>query len=253
MLRRPVSRAPLVTGAQYVAQITARESDRGARAAFRELVLTLARPGATLFDFGAGTGLDARFYAERGYRVRAYDIDPEMREYFTAHCRELLGAGRVQLEGGSYPDFLARGRCHGERAVDLVVANFAPLNLVADLRELFAAFAGLTCPDGRVLASVLSPYYFGDLRYRWWWRNLLPLLREGHFAVPGAQAPIIRRRPTDFAAHSAPHFVLERVFRGLPAARWRHTPGNAPGAGGSWLSLTTCRYMFLLFAKRQGR
>jgi hypothetical protein len=101
-----------------------------------------------------------------------------------------------------------------------------------------------------VLASVLSPYFLGDLKYRWWWRNLPRLVRDGRFSVPGSQALIVRRRLADFAAQSAPHFRLERVFRGLPTYSAR--PAEA-GAGnrtrGAWLRVTTCRYMFLLFGK----
>src|SRR4029077_822127 len=96
----------IVTGAEYVEQITAGESDRRARAAFLDLVLSIAQPGATLFDFGAGTGMDARFYAESGFRVRAYDVDREMCGFFSAHCRDLMEAGRVTLESGAYRDFL---------------------------------------------------------------------------------------------------------------------------------------------------
>jgi SAM-dependent methyltransferase len=242
----------IVTGAEYVAQITARESDRRARAAFRDLVLRIAPAGATLFEFGAGTGMDARFYAERGFSVWAYDVDPQMCEFFTAHCREQMATGRVALETGLYRNFLARPRPGDGRRVDLVTANFAPLNLIDNLQELFAKFHALTAPGGKVLASVLSPYFLGDARYRWWWRNLPSLAREGRFAVAGSQAPIVRRRLADFAAQSTPYFKLERVFRGLPARRARPAEGIAVGGGtrGAWLRLTTCRFMFLLFARR---
>jgi len=239
----------LVTGAQYVAQLTARESDRRARAAFRGLVLRLAPPGATLFDFGCGTGLDARFYAERGFFVQAYDVDREMCDYFTTDCGDLIDTGRVLLERGCYEDFLARER---SGAVDLVTANFAPLNLIDDLHELFDAFHALTAPGGHVLASVLSPYFVGDLRYPWWWRNLPALARAGRFSVPGAQAPICRRRLADFATQAFPYFSLENVFPGLPARRVREADGLPVGTGTrrAWLRLTACRFMFLLFARR---
>ena len=98
-----------------------------------------------------------------------------------------------------------------------MTSNFAPLNLIDDLRQLFALFR-LTGPGGAVLASVLSPYYLGDLRYRWWWRNAARLAREGRYAVPGAQALIWRRRLKDFATQCTPHFVLERVFPGSTPA-----------------------------------
>lgn len=244
---------PLVAGAHYVAQLEARKSDRRARAAFRALVLRIAKPGARLFDFGCGPGLDARFYAERGLFVHAYDVDEKQCDYFVSHCRDLIEAGRVSLERGPYDEFLSRDRSRA--AVDLVTANFAPLNLIADLRELFARFHELTVPGGHVLASVLSPYFLGDLRYSWWWQNLPALARTGRYCVPGSQAPICRRRLADFAAQSSPYFALEDVFPGLPGGRVSNGEALPPGAGmrGAWLRLTSCRFMVLLFTRRENR
>jgi SAM-dependent methyltransferase len=248
----PSTAGRIVTGAEYVEQITALESDRRARQAFHDVVLRIASPGAALFDFGAGTGMDARFYAERGFTVAAYDVDAKMREYFATYCRDLIHAGRGTLDSGDYRDFLARGKAEGVRTIDLVTSNFAPLNLVADLHELFAKFHALTGPDGRVLASVLSPYFLGDLKYGWWWRNSLRLWRAGHFSVPGAQAPIVRRRLADFAAQSTPYFTLKRVFPGLPSSRDRNDTGVDVNESTLYpgLRVSTCRFMFLLFEKR---
>jgi SAM-dependent methyltransferase len=242
----------ILAGAEYVQQITALASDRRARVAFQELVLRIAPPGGALFDFGAGPGIDARFYAERGFAVAAYDVDPKMREFFVVHCRDLIDAGRVTIDGGTYQEFLVRKSVGGGRRVDLVTSNFAVLNLVPDLQELFANLHALTAPHGKVLASVLSPYFVGDLKYGWWWRNALRLWRDGQFSVPGAQAPIVRRRLANYAAHSVPYFTLERVFRGLPAQR-RQTGDDGETSRGrrhAWLRATTSRFMFLLFARR---
>jgi len=237
----------VITGAEYVQQITALESDRRARAAFLDLALQIAPPGAALFDFGAGPGIDARFYAEHDRSVVAYDVDAKMCEFFAEHCRDLIEAGSVTLETGTYPDFLARHRADGGRAIDLVTSNFAPLNLIGDLSELFATFHALTGPSGRVLASVLNPYFIGDLRYGWWWRNAPRLWWNGRYSVLGAQAPIIRRRLADFAAQGAPYFKLERVIRGLPS---NETQQLNRGQRHSWVYMTTCRFLFLLFQKR---
>jgi len=235
------------TGARYVEAISALPSDRRARAAFQDLVMRIARPGAALFDFGAGPGIDARFYAERGFRVGAYDVDPGMCDYFSVHCRELIQAGQITVNTGTYPDFLASETPCDAPEIDLVTSNFAPLNLVKDLQGLFRKFHTLTAPNGKVLASVLSPYFVGDLRYRWWWSNCRRLWRKGHFAVPGAHGPIVRRRLAEFAAQSAPYFVLKRVFPGLPS----YADGIDMNRHGSraWLRLTSCRFMFLLFEK----
>jgi SAM-dependent methyltransferase len=239
------------TGASYVKAITALPSDRRARSAFQDLVLRIASPGAALFDFGAGPGIDARFYAERGFTVGAYDVDPGMCEYFRVHCRELMQAGKVALDGGTYRDFLAH-KSAGEGRVQLVTSNFAPLNLIDDLRGLFAKFHSLTAPDGKVLASVLSPYFIGDMKYAWWWRNSLRLWREGHYSVQGPHSQIVRRRLRDFAGQSAPYFALKRVFPGLPS-RGRSANGIDVSRDGryAWPRLTTCRFMFLLFERRE--
>ncbi len=239
------------TVSAYVAAITASAADRGARTAFQNLVLKIAAPGAVLFDFGAGPGLDARFYAERGFTVGAYDVSPGMREYFHLHCQDLIQAGLVMLDAGTYPQFLASNTVPRGRPVDLVTSNFAPLNLIEDLRSLFARFHALTAPEGKVLASVLSPYFVGDMKYRWWWRNAPRLWRTGRFSVAGANGPIVRRRLADYVLQSLPYFTLERVFPGLPSPQ-----GDVRGIDTShsgrhaWVHLTTSRYMFLLFRKR---
>jgi SAM-dependent methyltransferase len=241
------------TGADYVQAIMELPSDRLARSAFQDLVLRIATPGAALFDFGAGPGIDARLYAERGFTVAAYDVDPGMRDYFAGHCREFIHTGRVALDGGTYQEFLERKTKNGGGRVELVTSNFAPLNLIDDLPRLFEKFHTLTLPGGKILASVLSPYFIGDLKYGWWWRNSLRLWRDGHFSVHGAQGPIIRRRLGDFARQCAPYFTLRCVYPGLPP-----DPGRTPRGidmihrgGNACLRLTACRFMFLLFEKRE--
>lgn len=239
----------VITGAEYVSQITALKSDRRARQAFRSLALHLTRPGSRLLDFGAGTGMDARFYAENGLTVATYDVDSKMCEFCRDHCRDLIEAGRVSVNSGSYADFLARGL--SGRRVDLVTSNFAPLNLIEDLQPLFAKFDELTAPGGQLLASVINPTFLGDFRYAWWWRNILQLWRRGHYSVQGAQASIVRRRVANFASQCEPHFTLRRVFCGLaPYDRPDLLPREVTGDRFAALRATRCQFIFLLFEKR---
>jgi SAM-dependent methyltransferase len=227
-----------LAGAEYFEYITSMESDRRARAAFHDLVPKIAPPGAKLFDFGAGAGIDARFFAQAGFTIEAYDIDPRMRAFFVEYCRDLIDAGRIVLDSRDYREFVTCSPPHPERRADLVISNFAPLNLIDDLPELFAKFAALTAANGRVLASVLNPYCIDDLKFRWWWRTAPRLWARGHFFMPGPQAPHHRRRVANFAALSAPHFRLARTF-----------PGVSSGRLSGRLRYLTCRYLFLLFEK----
>jgi SAM-dependent methyltransferase len=230
---RYLQRTP--AGAEYVSQINAQEADRRTRSAFRDLVLSIVPPRARLFDFGAGPGIDARFFAELGFRVDAYDVDPRMREFFIEHCRDLMDSGRVSLDGSAYRDFLTHAVAADRSRADLVIANFAPLNLVDDLRELFAKFNALTAARGKVLASVLNPWFVGGMRSRLWWRDAPQLLRHGEVFMPGPQAPHYRRLLRTFRSMSAPHFRLSRIASALPPSAWLRAAGS--------------RYVFLLFEK----
>jgi SAM-dependent methyltransferase len=238
--------------AEYVKKMSALESDRRTRAAFQELVLRIAPAGGTLLDFGAGPGIDSHYFAQRGFTVAAYEIDPSMCAYFAEHCRSFIDAGRVTLDSRPYSAFLAGPSGHASAAIDLIVANFAPFNLVDDLHRLFARFHSLTANDGQVLASVLNPYFIGDLKYPWWWKRAPRLWREGCYTLPSPQGPLTRRRIGKIGAECLPYFRLERVFQGMPY-------GDADRANGAdaarvglrdWWGLVTSRFTFLLFARQ---
>jgi hypothetical protein len=66
-----------------------------------------------------------------------------------------------------------------------VTANFAVLNLIDDLSRLFQMLARHMPLGGLILASVLNPFWLGDIKYRWWWRGLPLLLTRGKFRMKG--------------------------------------------------------------------
>jgi hypothetical protein len=76
-------------------------------------------------------------------------------------------------------------------------------------------------------------------------------LWSGHYSVPGAQAPIVRRRLANYAAQSAPYFTLARVFRGLPSSKRRGANGIEVSEGHlpTSMDMATCRFLFLLFQR----
>jgi SAM-dependent methyltransferase len=241
------------SGAAYVDSISRRSSDRRARAVFRALALQLVPPREALFDFGSGPGLDAKFYARRGIVVEAYDVDPAMCDYCATYCREELASGQITLTTGPYAAFVdVAGPPNGGKFA-LVTANFAPLNLIGDLRELFRKFHSITTPHGRLLASVLSPYYVGDMRYAWWWRNLPKLVSNGHYTIAAEQAGIVRRRVADFEAQAGPYFRLAGVWPGLfyGPAQTAIQRGLKPAHRRWRPALAASRFMFLLFERNE--
>jgi len=236
----------MVAGEEYVAAITAVESDRRARRAFQELVLEMTAPGSCVFDFGAGSGIDAKFYAERGFRVVAYDADPRMCASFVRHCRREIESGQIRLYHGEYRDFLQTQMpaMRDQYVIDAVTANFAPLSLIDDLHELFAKLHALTGPNAMLFASVLSPEFIGDMRYAWWWTNRITYWRHAQFRVAGDRGSIFRRSLGNFTAQAAPYFTLQNAIRGLS----RKAGSRVRSSGRVALALS--RYTFLVFAKR---
>jgi SAM-dependent methyltransferase len=231
------------TGEEYAAAMLRRRADRRARQAFVDLAIHLAPPGGVILDFGAGPGIDAKLYAARGYRVCGYDVDPQMRDAFQRCCRDEILAGQVNIWPADYAEFLTSTALPVTGAADLVAANFAPMNLVDSPRDLFRAFHALTVPQGRVLVSVLNPFYVGDLRYPWWWTNLAALGRQGEFGLDIQPFTVYRRTSRFLAAAASPYFRLDRIERGLPkAGTFRFVPLGP-------FARFSCRYLFLVFSK----
>ena len=114
--------------------------------------------------------------------------------------------------------------------VHLIAANFAVLNLVADLKKLFGQFAHLLAPGGFVLASLLNPFFLGDAKYSWWRANLGAVLKFGTYSVAGESGNIHRFAPAMVARAAQPDF---RVVRVVPRG----------------VRLATHRYMFMLFQR----
>lgn len=198
-----------VTGAAYVAAMNRDPTDREYRRAFQDLALKLVPPRGHVFDFGSGPGLDARRYAREGQRVSAYDVNPAMCDYFAAHCAHEIAAGSVRLATGPFGDFLRKPETAD---ADLVVSNFAPLNLVADLPPLMAKFARMLTPGGKLLASILNPCFRELPRSSAWWRSLPRLLWTGRYTtLLHGEIPVQRWLPGRLAAEGAPHFHLAAI------------------------------------------
>lgn len=139
------------------------------RAAFRQFVADEVPVGSTLLDFGCGTGLDAAWYAKRGYQVAVYDNSAGMLAQLRTRCAEEISSGTVVLIEMSYEDFLSGA--DASPAVDAVVANFAVLNQIQKPSHLFYALEKRLRTGGRVIVSVLNPFYWQDVQRRIWWKH----------------------------------------------------------------------------------
>jgi 2-polyprenyl-3-methyl-5-hydroxy-6-metoxy-1,4-benzoquinol methylase len=194
--------------------------DRTVRERFQQLVFRLMPPHGTILDFGAGTGIDARCYATKGFKVLVHEPSEANLGYLREHCRQEIAKGKIVITDLSVA-----------QKVEMIVTNFAVLNLIGDHPALFAKFAGLLAPRGFVLASLLNPFFLGDARYAWWRRNLRTLLAKGVYAVDGEFDRIYRFAPSVVSRAARPDFT---DLACIPA----------------WPRLAMSRYLFMLFQKQ---
>jgi SAM-dependent methyltransferase len=180
-----------------------------------EAVVGSVPPGAELLDLGCGTGIDAAFFAARGYRVTAADPSPAMVERARSRLDEAGLAGRAET-------ILLSGRdlapLHGRR-FDAIYSDLGPLNCVPDLLAMAADCAALLPPGRLLIASVIGRlcpwevlYYLarGDpgrafLRLR---RGPVPVPLNGHTVWTRYYTP------RELSSAFAPHFQVE-AYRGL--------------------------------------
>jgi len=205
------------TGKQYHEFMLLSRRDRRVRESFQKMALDFLPRGADVLDFGAGTGLDAKVFAANGHLTFVYEPSQAMRDCLVRYCRDEIARETV------IP--VTRPLVH---KVQAVTANFAVLNHIVDHRSLFEEFARVVDRGGFLLASMLSPWYLGDARHRWWWMNMPNLVRSGCYPSPG-ESRIHRYAPNAVARAASPYFRPERLV---------------PRFG-----LPTHLYMFLLFRR----
>src|SRR5689334_25045526 len=113
-------------GKAYHEFMLASPREQRVRERFQRLVFQLMPPRGAIFEFGAGTGIDAKSYAAQGFRIFVYEPCEANLRYLTEHCREEILNGAITIT-----DLSLSSR------VQLITANFAVLNLIADHRALF--------------------------------------------------------------------------------------------------------------------
>jgi ubiquinone/menaquinone biosynthesis C-methylase UbiE len=124
---------------------------RWTRAQVRERVESLIAPGSHILELNAGTGEDAAYFAERGYRVQATDLAEGMLAEIRRKIEVRGLRERLTVQALSFTE-LARAT---GAPFDLVFSNFGGLNCVPDLRPIAEQLPRVLRPGGYVVWVVL--------------------------------------------------------------------------------------------------
>lgn len=150
----------------------------------RREILAAFPPGAALLEIGCGTGADATFLAERGYRIAALDISDEMVEAARERVRSEGLASRVQLWRGRLSEVAEDLERSAWFPFDGAYANFS-LTYEDSLRDLARTVYRLLRPGAPFVFTLpnklcLSEPLIAMIRLRF--RGVVSRLREPQWA-----------------------------------------------------------------------
>ena len=126
---------------------------RWARAIVRKEALRYLTRGASILELNAGTGSDAAYFVQHGYRVHATDIATGMISAIKRKIDFLDQGDRFTVQRLSFTEL---DKAYGT-PYDLVFSNFGGLNCIPELAIATSTIPGLLKPGGYVLCVVMPP------------------------------------------------------------------------------------------------
>jgi len=111
------------------------------------------RPGDSILDINAGTGIDAVHFAQRGHTVHAIDIAEGMVNEIRAKVAALQLEHLITVEQRSFTEAGALA----PKQFDHIFSNFGGLNCVSDLASVATQLKTILKPNGYITLVVMPP------------------------------------------------------------------------------------------------
>ncbi len=127
---------------------------RWARDVVRQEVIRHLQVGESILELNAGTGADADYFVQQGYRVHATDIAGGMISAIQNKIKLSNAQDRFTVQKLSFTE-LEKVK---DTPYDLVFSNFGGLNCIPDLCDVTKFLGQLVKPGGYVVWVVMSPF-----------------------------------------------------------------------------------------------
>ncbi|HEV3412764.1 MAG TPA: class I SAM-dependent methyltransferase [Puia sp.] len=145
----------------------------------REHVLRYMPPEGSILELNAGTGTDAVWFADHGYRVHATDIAEGMQEKLKEKVQLRGMEGWVTSELCSFTEL---DTLKQRGPYDLIFSNFAGLNCTSGLDRVLRSFWPLLRPGGQVSLVILPGFCIWEMLmlFRGKFRTAFRRVLSGH-------------------------------------------------------------------------
>jgi len=169
--------------------------------------------GSSILELNAGTGVDAVFLAEQGYKVYATDISEKMISVLMSNAKAQMSNGLIKAEVSSFGEITQIN----ENDFDAVVSNFGGLNCINDFSKLSGDLAAKLKPNGLFIAVVMNRicpweifYYIVTLKFGEAFRRFR---KTGIMAdLNGEKVQTYYFTPGEFTAAFSRNFTKVKLF-----------------------------------------
>lgn len=119
----------------------------------RKHALKYLRPNDKILELNSGTGLDAEFFAQKGFSVHCTDLSDGMIEQMKKKFSTGEFSDKITIQQYSFTELYKIEN----RKFDFIFSNFGGLNCIPDLRKSTKYFPSLLNKNGRVCLVILPP------------------------------------------------------------------------------------------------